>query len=267
MKKIIGVVLTAVLFASVFAGCTSQDSDSNRLVIGATPVPHAEILEFVREELLERGVELEIREFTDFSLVNPALYQGQIDANYFQHIPFLENWVNASGNVIVNVAQIHIEPMGIYSTTISSLDELPENGTVAIPNDVTNYARALTLMQSFGLITLSDDAGFFATRYHIVDNPLNLQITPLDAAMVPRTLGETDISIINTNHVLAATDLNPMRDSLAIEPPDSPYANVIAVREEDVDNENIRILIEVLQSERVRDFILERYDGAVVPVF
>ena len=238
-----------------------------RLTIGATPRPHMEILEYIAPYLLEDGIELELIEFTDFFVVNPALADGTLDANYFQHTPFL----NASpyADVLYMMGLVHIEPMGLYSLTMECMSCLPQGGTIAIPNDATNGGRALLLLQTHGIITLDPDAGILATPFDIIDNPFDLEFHTLDAAILPRILTDPtiDAAVINTNHVLAGTDLNPMRDSLIIETPESPYGNGLAIRRADADNPALRTLLSHLQSERVREFIYRQYEGAVVPVF
>lgn len=236
------------------------------LRIGASPVPHAIILEYIEDELREQGVLIEIVEFSDFVLVNPALYERQLDVNYFQHRPFLNRWIADSGNELAYIVSIHIEPMGVYSESLTDLSDVPQNGTVAIPNDVTNGGRALMILESAGILTLREGIGISATVRDIVDNPLNLTIRELEAPLVPVALGEVDIAVINTNFALGI-GLNPMRDALYMEPTDSPFANVLATRPENANDEAVRILSETLRTDRVRDFILERFEGAVVPVF
>ncbi|MCL2703540.1 MAG: MetQ/NlpA family ABC transporter substrate-binding protein [Defluviitaleaceae bacterium] len=266
MKKLLTAVCAILALSLALAGCASRSEDASKIVIGATAVPHAEILEFVRADLSAAGIELEIREFSDFALVNPALADGQLDANYFQHVPYLDNYIANTGRDIAVVGKVHIEPMGVYSQRIDDLADLPDGAVVGIPNDAVNGGRALLLLESLGLITLRDGVGLRAIPGDITHNPKNLNITEIEAAMLPRLLGETDISVINTNFALSV-GLNPMDDAVAMEGVDSPYANIVAVRGEDADCENIKKLLEVLQTEKVRDFILERYRGAVVPVF
>lgn len=269
MKRIKFKVAASLLaVALLLTGCSGNvlEYDGLRINVGATVVPHSEILEFIRDDLAEHGITLQITTFSEFPLVNPALYEGQIDANFFQHLPFLENYVANSGQNLVPVAAIHVEPMGIYSNRIASLDELPDGGLVTIPNDDTNRGRALLLLQSKGVIQLREDVGFSATPLDIIENPLNLEFQQLGAAMLPRVLDDTDIAIINTNHALSA-NLHPARDAIAIEDKDSDYANLVVVRAGDEDLYIIRRLVEALTSERVRNFIEETYDGAVVPAF
>jgi D-methionine transport system substrate-binding protein len=268
MKKLLLLAGIFLLCFGVLAACNREkDSDVTRIRVAATPRPHAEILEFIKPFLLEEGIDLEIVQFTDFFVLNPALAYGDVDANYFQHQPFLNN--SPYANDLHMLGLIHIEPMGAYSYTLNSIGDLPDGATIAIPSDAPNGGRALLLLQTHGLLTLDPSAGILATPHDIIENPLNLRFEQLDAAMLPRILDDpaVDMAIINTNHVLTGTTLNPMRDSLIIETPDSPYGNGLAVRAEDAESEIFEILLRHLQSERVRQFILEQYDGSVVPVF
>jgi len=249
--------------------CNSGDDDIIVIRIGATPVPHAEILEYIAPFLLEEGIRLDIQVFTEFAFPNPALVDGSLDANYFQHGPFLDNFITASGNELSVVGAIHIEPMGAYSQTLGDISELFYGATVAIPDCGVNGPRALLLLEFHDILTLSPYAGTRATIHDIEDNPLGLQFIEITASLLPRVMldQEADLSIINTNHVLAATDLDPVSDSLIMEAIDgSPYANMLVVRPEDINNPEILTLLRHLQSDRVRAFILENYSG-VVPVF
>ncbi|MCL2223506.1 MAG: MetQ/NlpA family ABC transporter substrate-binding protein [Defluviitaleaceae bacterium] len=236
------------------------------LRIGATPVPHAVILEYIADDLAARGVILDIVEFTEFVLVNPALHDRQIDVNYFQHYPFLLNWIENSGNQLTRVADIHIEPMSIYSENLTDVSQVPQGGRVAIPNDAVNGGRALAVLESAGLIGITEGLGVRAMVSDIIYNPLGLEIIELEAPIVPVALGEVDIAVINTNFALGV-GLNPMRDSLFMEDVNSPFANIVATRPENANDEAITILVETLKTERVYNFILERFEGAVVPVF
>ena len=278
MKKLLSVLALALcaLVLTTLTACSSNttlpewnEGETFTLVIGATPRPHEEILNYIRPYLLADGINLEIRQFTEFPLVNPALADGTLGVNYFQHLPFLE--ASPYAEELVMLGFIHIEPMGAYSLTLNSIDELPEGATIAIPNDATNHARALLLLQANGLLTVDPDAGVRATyTSSIIDNPLNLRFTAMDAAVLPRVLDDPaiDMAIINTNHVLAGTDLNPRDDSLIIESlTNNPFANGVTVRRADADHPAVQLLLRHLQSERVRDFIYRQYDGAVLPVF
>ena len=275
MKKLL---LTALLIIvlSAFVGCSRSETtlpvwvegEVFTLTVGATAIPHSEILQYIAPYLLEDGVELVIRVFDTFTPVNPALADGSIDANYFQHQPFLSASPYADRFHMVGL--VHVEPIGAYSLTLDSIEDLPVGATIAIPNDATNHGRALLLLQMHGLLTIDPAAGIRATyTSDILENPLNLQFRALDAAILPRILDDpaVDLAIINTNHVLTGTDLHPMHDSLIRELPESPFANGLAVRNADRYHPAVLLLLHHLQSERVREFIYSRYDGAVVPVF
>ncbi|HHY12575.1 MAG TPA: MetQ/NlpA family ABC transporter substrate-binding protein [Firmicutes bacterium] len=264
-KKVtrITLILGALALLSVIglSGCGSK-----ALKIGASEVPHAEILEFAKPLLEKEGIEIEIIEFSDFVQPNLQLADKQLDANFFQHIPYLEDMAEQRQLEITWVAKIHIEPLGIYSEKISSLSELEDGAQVGIPNDATNGGRALMLLEKAGLLTLEEGTGTSATIGDIVGNPRKLQLRELDAAMLPRVLPDLDLAVINGNFALQA-GLSPTEDALFLEGGDSPYANVIAVRKEDKDNPSIQTLIKVLTSDEVRQFIDETYEGGVIPVF
>ena len=236
------------------------------LKVAASSVPHAEILEQVVDVLAQEGIDLQITEYGDYVVPNTAVEEGEEDANYFQHIPYLDEFNATRGTHLVSVAGIHIEPMGIYAGKTASLEELAEGATVAVPNDVTNEARALLLLQAQGLITLKEDAGLDATPNDIEENELGLQFTEVEAAMVPNIVSEVDIAVINSNYAMEA-GYNPVEDSLAIEDADSPYVNVLVVKEGREDDPAVQALVEALQSDAVREFIETKYQGAVVPVF
>ena len=207
-----------------------------------------------------------MNEYGDYIVPNTAVEEGDEDANYFQHVPYLDNFNAENGTHLVSVAGVHVEPMGIYAGMTASLEELADGAVVAVPNDVTNEARALLLMEAQGLITLSEEAGLEATPKDIVENPKNLEFKELEAAMLPNILSEVDIAVINVNYALQA-GFNPVEDALAIESADSPYVNILVVKEGNEENPAIAALIEALHSDAVRDFINEKYAGAVVPVF
>ncbi len=279
MKRMILLLASLLLVGSLFAGCGQEEetpapeattptetTEPVKLVVGATAQPHAEILEVVQPILAEEGIELEIQTFTDYVQLNPALNEGQIDANFFQHIPYLEDYNANNGTDLTWVAQIHNEPMGIYSQKITDIAELADGATVGIPNDTTNCGRALMVLESAGLITLTEGAGVSATEADIVENPKNLTIQQMDAAMLPRALEDMDICVINSNYAIEG-GLNPVEDALVMEPSDSPYGNVLVVRAEDQDDENIAKLVQALQSDTVRTFIEETYQGSCVPCF
>lgn len=246
---------------------SAADGEVVTLNVAASPTPHAEILQQVVEPLKEEGVELVVKEYGDYIIPNTAVEEGEMDANYFQHTPYLENFNVENDTHLVAVAEIHYEPMGIYAGKTASLDDLPDGAVVAVPNDVTNEGRALLLLQANGLITLDEEAGLECTPNDIIDNPKNLQIRELEAAMVPKTVDDVDLSVINSNYALQA-GFDPTTDALAIETADStPYPNVLCVKEGNENNEAIQKLIAALKTDAVRDFITETYGGAVVALF
>lgn len=265
MKKTLIAFLVATLVLWV-GGASSQALAPVELKVGATPVPHSEILEVVKPILKEKGISLKVIEFTDYVTPNLALNDGDIDANYFQHIPYLEEFASARRLDITYMARVHIEPMGAYSKKVKDLDDLTNRAKVGIPNDPTNGGRALLLLERAGVIELDDEAGITATKYDIISNPKNLQIIELEAAQLPRSLEDLDLAIINSNYALEA-GLVPTRDALIIEDANSPYVNVLAVRTKDIDNEALRELAMALTSEQVAKFIEENYPGSVVPAF
>ena len=237
------------------------------LKIGATPVPHAEILEQIKPDLKEKGITLEVVEFNDYVQPNIALNDKELDANFFQHEPYLNDFIKEHKDVkLKNAGGVHIEPMGIYSKKIKKLDELTGGATVSIPNDPTNGGRALLLLQKAGLLKLKDGVNEMATVQDIVENPKDLRIQEVEAAQLPRTLEDVDISIINTNFAMNA-DLNPMRDALFIEDKTSPYVNIIAVRDGDENREEIKTLLNTITTDKIKKFLEEKYKGAIVPAF
>ena len=237
------------------------------LKIGATPVPHAELLEEITPDLKEKGITLEVIEFNDYVQPNIALNDKELDANFFQHEPYLNDFIKEHKDVkLKNAGGVHIEPMGIYSKKIKDLKELADGATVSIPNDPTNGGRALLLLQKAGLLKLKDGVNEMATVQDIADNPKNLVIQEVEAAQLPRTLEDVDISIINTNFAMNA-DLNPMKDALFIEDKTSPYVNIIAVRDGDENREEIKTLLNTLKTDKVKKFIEDKYKGAIVPAF
>ena len=259
----------------LLTGCGGGDKPADKpaagaettLKIGATPAPHAEILEQIKPDLKEQGINLEIVEFNDYVQPNIALNDKELDANFFQHEPYLNDFVKEHKDVkLKNAGGVHVEPMGIYSHKVKDLTELVEGSSVSIPNDPTNCGRALLLLQKAGLLQLKDGTGAEATVQDIVGNPRNLVIQEVEAAQLPRTLDDVDISIINTNFALNA-DLNPMKDALFIEDKDSPYVNIIAVRDGDENRDDIKKLLAAIKSDKVKKFILDKYKGAIVPAF
>lgn len=280
-RTLFAVVAVAVALCAALAltGCsgTSSDSasensdDSKAIKVAAVPTPHAEILNNAVAPLLEKeGYTLEVTEFTDYIQPNTATEDGEVDANYFQHGPYLENFNAERGTHLVSVTAVHYEPLAIYPGKVSSLDDLQNGATVAVPNDPTNEARALLLLQQEGLITLADGVGVNATINDIVDNPLNLQIEELEAAVVPTVLADVDVACINANYAIEA-GLTVNNDALAVESADGDaaktYANLLVVKEGNENNEGIQALAKALNSDEVRDYINDNYQGSVLPVF
>lgn len=276
MKKWLLVLLTLTL-SVVLAACGSASDEktegskeeSKKIVVGASNVPHAEILEEAKPLLKEKGFELEIKTFNDYIVPNQALDSKELDANYFQHIPYLESQMADNGYKFEIAGGIHIEPIGVYSQKYKSLDDLPKGAHVIMSSSVADHGRILTMLEKEGLITLKDDVEKVkATIEDIAENSKELKFdTEYEAALLPQIFnnGEGDAVLINSNYAIDA-GLNPLKDSIAIEEKDSPYVNVVAVREGDKNNPAIKALVEVLHSKEIQDFILEKYEGAVVPV-
>ena len=269
-KKVLALALACAACLTLLAGCGSNDNtgDTVTLKVGASPAPHAEILEQVVPILAEQGITLEIVEYNDYIVPNEAVESGENDANYFQHITYLNNFNAEHGTHLVSVGEIHYEPFGIYAGRVSSLEELPDGAVIGIPNDPTNGGRALLLLQEQGLITLPEDAGLEPTVLDIVDNPHDYQIEELEAAQLPRSLDSLDIAVINGNYAIdAGLDV---ADALAIEANDgtaaTAYVNVVAVKEGNEDNEAIQALVAALESDEIRSWMEEQYQGAVVPM-
>ena len=279
-KKFLSLALALVLSLSL-AACGSKKEEAPAaapaetpaettepvvLNVAASSTPPAEILEQVVDVLAEQGIDLQIHEYGDYVVPNTAVEEGEEDANYFQHIPYLESFNEKEGTHLVSVGGIHIEPMGVYAGKTASLEELPDGAEIAVPNDPTNEGRALLLLEAQGLIKLADSSNLEATPNDIVENPKNLTFKELEAAMIPNAVDEVDLSVINVNYALEA-GFNPTEDALAIEDADSPYVNIVAVKEGNENNPAVLALVEALQSDTVRDFINETYGGAVVPAF
>lgn len=279
MKKLFSFVL-ALSFVLLLAACgtseeksdggeTTETAETTELVVGASNVPHAEILEEASALLEEKGIELKIETFQDYVLPNKALDSKELDANYFQHIPYLTAQIKENGYDFVNAGGIHIEPIGVYSKKYKDLNELPEGAQLIMSNSVADHGRLLSLLEAEGLIKLKEGIDkTTATTEDVVENPKNLKFdTNYEAALLPQIYnnGEGDAVLINSNYAIDA-GLNPLEDSIAIENSESPYVNVIAVRKGDENKEAIKALVEVLRSKEIQDFILEKYEGAVVPV-
>ena len=269
--RLCAVALAVVCVAGLAAcGQSGSSSDGDKTIkVGASPAPHAEILNAVKDELAKDGYTLEVVEYNDYILPNTALEEGQLDANYFQHVTYLNDFNEENGTHLVDAADIHFEPFGLYAGKTSSLDALPDGATVAVPNDTTNEARALLLLQQEGLIKLADGAGITATPQDVVENPKNLQIKEPEAAQLPRHLQGVDIAAINGNYALDA-GLSVADDALAIEDAASDaaqiYTNVIVVPEGKQDDAKVKALVDALHSEAVRSYIDATYNGAVVVV-
>ncbi len=258
--------------SSASSSSTSSDASAasdNVITVGASPSPHAEILNAVADELKAEGYELKVVEYNDYIQPNVALADGDLDANYFQHAPYLENYNEENGTDLVSAYAIHFEPMGIYAGKSSDIKNVPDGAKIAVPSDATNEARALLLLQDQGVITLKDGVGLEATANDIESNPHNIELVEVEAAAVARSLEDVDFAIINGNYALSAgLDTSA---TLASEAADSEaaqtYANIIAVRKGDEDNEKTQALIKALTSQTAKDFIESEYKGSVIPVF
>ena len=290
MKKRIAIVLSALLLLGLFSGCNAAttssggetqqssaqtqsqgtvDGELTTIRVGASITPHAEILRAVNEQMQEKGYELEVIEFDDYILPNLNVESGELDANFFQHRPYLENFNEENDTHLVSVAVVQYEPFGLYPGKTESLDALADGAQIAVPNDGTNEARALLLLESLGLITLKEGAGTTATILDIAENPKNLQITEMAAAQLARSLPDVDMAVINGNYALqAGLDLN---QALATEDKDSEvadtYANVLVVKEGNENDAGIQALAEVLTSSQTKEFIEETYHGIFLPMF
>ncbi len=294
MKKLTALLLTGALAVSALTGCGSSSSDKaadttdkteeatdaaedtakaadgelTTIKVAASATPHAEILEQAKPLLAEQGYDLEVTVFDDYVQPNLVVESGDFDANYFQHIPYLDSFNEEKGTHLVNAGGIHYEPFGIYPGTKKSLDELAEGDSIAVPNDTTNEARALLLLQDNGIIKLKDGAGLTATKTDIVENPKNVEIVELEAAQVARVVDETAYVVLNGNYALEA-GYSVGKDALAYETSDSEaaktYVNVIAVKEGNENSDAIKALVDTLKSDDIKNYINETYDGAVIP--
>ncbi len=266
MKKLIALVLALTLCLS-FAACGGED-DAKAIKVGASPAPHADILEVVKEVLAEDGYTLKIVEFEDYVLPNTALADGELDANYFQHITYMNNFNDERGISMVSAAAIHYEPIGIYAGKCKSLEALPDGAKIGVPNDATNEARALLLLEQAGLIKLKEGAGIDATKDDILENPHNYEIVEVQADLLTTTLQDVDIAVINGNYAIDAG--LKISEALAVEAADGiaaeAYANVIAVMAGNENSEKVQALVKALKSQKVKDFIEDTYQGAVVPL-
>ena len=291
-KRLLSLLVTGILVTGVLTGCggntenvteaetktasesteaESAENDSTEktvIKVAASPTPHAEILAKAKDILAEQGYDLEITEFEDYVQPNEVVESGEYDANYFQHIPYLDSFNEEKGTHIVNAGGIHYEPFGIYPGTKDSLEDIADGDTIAVPNDTTNEARALLLLQDNGIITLKDGAGLEATVNDIAENPHNIEIVELEAAQVARVVGENAFVVLNGNYALEA-GFSVAQDALAYEKSDSQaaktYVNIIGVKEGNENSEGIKALVDVLKSDEIKTYINETYDGAVIP--
>lgn len=261
----------ALSLAVGLSGCGAQKQGpvkEGSIVVGASPSPHAQILEAVSEQLAQKGYQLEIKEFTDYIMPNTALEDGELDANFFQHQPYLTDFNEKNGTKLVSAAAIHFEPLGIYGGKTADLADLSEGAQIAVPNDTTNEARALWLLQAQGIIEVDEQAGLEATKQDITSNPKNVEIVEMEAAQLPRALADVDFAVINGNYAVAAEIADQV---LVTEDKDSEaakqYANIVAVREGDENREDIKALVEALQSDEVKAYIEETFGSTVIPVF
>ncbi|WP_373218203.1 MetQ/NlpA family ABC transporter substrate-binding protein [Ruminococcus sp. 5_1_39BFAA] len=268
MKKLVAAALTGALVLGTIGTATVFAEDDKTITVAASATPHAEILEQAKPILEEQGYELEITVFDDYVQPNEVVESGDFDANYFQHIPYLNSFNEEKGTHLVNAGGIHYEPFGIYPGTKTSLDDIEDGDNIAVPNDTTNEARALLLLQDNGIITLKDGVGLEATVNDIAENPYNVEIVELEAAQVARVAEETAYVVLNGNYALQA-GFSVAKDALAYEKSDSEaaktYVNVIAVKEGNENNEKIQALVDVLKSDDIKNYINETYDGAVIP--
>ncbi len=246
--------------------CSTPAPKAHKLKVAATAIPHAELLEFIKPDLAQKGIDLDILVIEDYQLPNRSLAEREIDANFFQHLPFLEEQVAQFNYCIVPFADIHIEPMGIYSDRLKNISSLPDRAKIAIPNDPTNEARALLLLQRAGLIKIAERGGINATLLDVTDNPKNLQVIEVDAAMLPRTLRDVDAAVIPTNFALES-NLLPQKDAIFLEQGDSPYVNIIAIHCGDESREDLLELKALMTSQKMRQHILEKYKGEILPAF
>lgn len=276
-KKLFAIVLGLVL---ILTACGSNKDDqkaeapaenapekSNEIVIGVSPVPHEEIIENLKDDFKEAGLDVKVVVFDDYIQPNIQTNEGDLDANFYQHTPYLDAFNKEQGTDLVSIGGVHIEPLGVYSDKIGSLNDLPEGGTVIIPNDTSNGARALLILEKNGVIKLKDSTDVNATEQDIVENPKNIKFVPMEAASIAGVYKDADAAVINSNYALGA-GLNPGTDSIAIEDAvDNPYANIVVVKNGREGEEKFKKFMEVLQSEKTKKFIEEKYEGAIIPAF
>ena len=268
--KLFASVCVAAGLAFGLAGCGDDNApksgDAKTLTVGASPVPHADILNLIAPQLQKEGITLKVIEFSDYIQPNLSLNDKELDANFFQHKPYLDSFSKDRGLKLTSLVAVHIEPMGVYSHKVKNVADVAEGSEVAIPNDPTNGGRALKVLETAGLIKVRPEAGVTATINDVVDNPKKIKFREIEAAQLPRALDDVALAVINSNYALGA-GLNPTTDALAIESSDSPYVNVLVVKESNENNEAIQALVDALHSDTIRDYITETFDGAVVPAF
>jgi len=268
MKKMVSLLIAGVLVLALNHTVEAKGNTENAgsvLSVGATPVPHAELLNLIKSDLAAKGITLKVEEFTDYVQPNVAVLTGDLDANFFQHVPYLETNAEWSAK-LVSAFGVHVEPFGLYSAKYKNINDLPSGATIAIPNDPSNGGRALLLLQSKGLITLKAGVGLTATPRDVTGNPKNFRFRELEAAQLPRSLQDVDAATINGNYALEAR-LNPVKDSLIIEGADSPYVNIVVVQKGKEKDPRIIALKNALLSQKVKDYINSHYNGGVVAVF
>lgn len=257
-KSLLAICCSSLLFAL-------SSANAGVITIGATPIPHSEILNFIEPMAKEKGVDLKIVEFNDYVQPNLATNDGDLDANFFQHRPYLQTFIDDHGVDLVEVCAVHIEPMGIYSSKLKSLKDLKEGDKIAIPNDATNGGRALLLLAREGIIELDDNENITSTVFDIVKNPNKINIIEIEAAQLPRSLDDVAFAVINTNFAIQA-NLNPLKDALAIEDENSPYANILVANEASAKKEDLKVIVDLLKDEKTAEFIKTKYKGAILPV-
>lgn len=255
-----------LLLTSLISGAVALNLYAEKLIVGATPVPHAEIIELIKSDLEAKGYEIEIKEFNDYIIPALTLEAGEIDFNFSIGLPYMKELNKTKGTHMVNLTGVHIEPLGIYSDKFKSLDELKSGAKVTLPNDVSTETRSLKLLEKAGLIKLAKSDAEFLTTLDVIENPKKLNFITLEPASLPRSIKDTDIAIINANYALEA-GLNPKKDSIFLEDKDSPYLNVLIVKEGDENLQSSKDFKEAITSDKVRKFIEEKYSGAVIPAF
>lgn len=274
MKKKFVALFALLAVLGLLSGCGGDKKEAAKpaadkkvvLKIGATPVPHAEILNFIKPTLAKEGVDLQVMEFNDYVKPNMALNDKELDANFFQHLPYLQKFAGERKMNLTSLVAVHIEPMGIYSKTVKDIKNVPAGSRIAIPNDPTNGGRALSILEKAGLLKLRDGVGINGTPADIQDNPKGFIIVEIEAALLPRSMDDVALSVINSNFAMQA-NLNPTKDALFQEPKDSPYANIVAIRKGDEKRAEMEKLKKAITSPEVKKFIEEKYKGAVVPAF